>query len=127
MRASRWVARWALLVALALGGCDSGPSGPGVLTATVQGSALGGVVLQVKGRGIVGFEGLSNTRVYAAPIAGTDDAHRVMLIRPDAGDLRFEIQVQDVDMEVPVVTVLSAAGLDNGTQLTSGIVVRVER
>lgn len=116
----------ALVVGVMLVACDSGPSGPGTLVASVQGDALGGVVLEVRGRGILGFEGLSSTQVYAAPIAGSD-AHRVMLIHPSAGDLRFEIQVEDAGMDDPEIHVVSAAGLDNASLLNAGIEVRIER
>ncbi len=50
-----------------------------------------------------------------------------MLIHPEGGDLRFEIQVEDTGMDDPVVHVVSAAGLDNETLFASGIVVRIER
>ena len=113
-----------LLVTVA---CDSGPGGPGTLVATVTGNSLGGVVLEVRGPGIVGFEGLDNTQVYAAPLAQVPDAHRVLLIDPEGGQLRFEIQVEDVGMNDPVMQVVSAAGVDNLTRLTAGIETRVER
>ena len=116
----------AALGALTLG-CDSGPSGPGALVASVHGDALGGVVLEVTGRGIQGFEGLGNTRVYAAPVAGSPGTHRVLLIHPEGGDLRFEIQVEDLDLDDPVARVVSAAGVDNDTRLTAGIEFRIER
>ena len=115
---------WTVLAVLA---CDSGPSGPGTLVATVTGNSLGGVVLEVRGRGIVGFEGLDNTQVYAAPLAEVANAHRVLLIDPEGGELRFEIQVEDVGMNDPVMHVVSAAGVDNLTRLTAGIETRVER
>ena len=81
----------------------------------------------MSGRGIRGFEGLGNTQVYAAPIAGSRDDHRVMLIDPEGGELRFEIQVEDLGMEDPVMTIVSAAGVDNLTLLTAGIETRIER
>lgn len=124
LRSTRTLAAFG--AALALAACDSGPSGPGALVAAVEGNALGGVVLEVTGRGILGFEGLSSTQVYAAPIAGSN-GHRVMLIHPDEGDLRFEIQVEDVGMDDPVIQVVSAAGLDNAALLKAGIDVRLER
>jgi hypothetical protein len=65
--------------------------------------------------------------VYAAPLAGSDQAHRVLLIHPAGGELRFEIQVTDVGMDDPVFHVVSAAGSDNRGQLTAGIQVRLER
>ena len=107
------VATVALFGALMLAGCDSGPSGPGTLIASVTGNSLGGVVLEITGVGIQGFEGLDNTQAYAAPLAGSPNAYRVLLIVPGGGDLRFEIQVEDVGMDDPVMTVVSAAGADN--------------
>lgn len=112
---------------LAAAACDSGPGGPGTIVASVEGASLGGAVVEVRGLGIVGFEGLSGTQLYASPLPNVADAHRVLLIHPDGGELRFEIQVEDIGMEDPVLTVLSAAGVDNLTQLTAGIVTRVER
>ena len=109
------------------GACDSGPSGPGTLVASVTGSSLGGVVLEVRGPGILGFEGLDNTQVYAAPLAQVADAYRVLLIDPEGGELRFEIQVEDVGMGDPIMQVVSAAGVDNLTRLAAGIETRVER
>ncbi len=121
-RATTFAALGALFVA-----CDSGPSGPGTLVASVYGDALGGVVLEVTGAGIRGFEGLGDTRVYAAPVAGKPGTHRVLLIHPEGGELRFEIQVEDLDLDDPVVRVVSAAGADNGPRLNAGIEVLIER
>lgn len=127
MRLRNVLATVALFSALMLAGCDSGPRGAGTLIASVTGNSLGGVVLEITGVGIRGFEGLDNTQVYAAPLAGSPNAHRVLLIVPGGGDLRFEIQVEDVGMDDPVMTVVSAAGVDNSAQLAAGIEIRVER
>lgn len=116
-----------MLIALGGAACDSSPSGPGTLVAAVTGESLGGVVLQIVGPGIRGFEGLGNTQVYAAPLSGTPNGYRVMLVDAVGSDLRFEIQVDDVGMNDPVMTVVSAAGVDNLTRLTAGIETRVER
>lgn len=120
---------WVLLAVLALAaaGCDSGPSGPGALVATVTGESLGGVALQIEGTGIRGFEGLGETQVYAAALSGRQNAFRVLLVAPRGDELRFEIQVEDVAMDDPVMTVVSAAGIDNLSLLTAGIVTRIER
>jgi hypothetical protein len=126
MRPGRAV--YAVTVAAVLAvACDSGPGGPGTLVASVTGNSLGGVVLEVRGAGILGFEGLDNTRVYAAPLAEVADGYRVLLIDPEGGELRFEIQVEDVGMGDPIMHVVSAAGVDNLTQLTAGIETRVQR
>ncbi len=121
------VATVALFGAVTLAACDSEPSGPGTLNASVTGDSLGGVVLEITGVGIRGFEGLDNTQVYSAPLAESPNMHRVLLIDAEGGSLRFGISVADVGMDDPVVNVVSATGVDNFTRLAAGIVVRVER
>lgn len=115
----------ALLVAVAA--CDSGPSGPGTLTVVATGASLGGVVLEVEGAGIRGFAGRGSTRVYSAPVQGRTGVHRVVLVGPEPGDLPFEMQVDDLGMEGPVVTVVQAARDDNFVIPASGVSVRIER
>ncbi|HSG50123.1 MAG TPA: hypothetical protein VLA43_20020 [Longimicrobiales bacterium] len=117
----------ALAVALLVAACDSGPSGPGTLTAVATGNALGGVVLEVRGAGIRGFEARGDARVYTAPVAGEDGVHRVIVITPVPGELPFSIEVDDVGMEGPAVTVISAARGDNYVVPASSVTVRVER
>ena len=125
MRSSKILA---LGVALCLvGGGACGPSGPGSFLSRVSGESLGGVLLEVSGVGIVGFDGRGSTQVYSAPMAHRQNTHRVLLIDPQGGDLLFDIQVTDVGMDLPVVTVVSAAGTDNATRLPAGIEVRIER
>lgn len=117
-----------LVVALlATAGCDSGPSGPGTLIATVDAEGLGGALLEVSGRGITGFDGLDDTRVYDAELANARNTYRVLLIDPTGGPIRFEIHVEDVGMDDPVISVVSAAGVDNGTRQAAGITTRIER
>ena len=53
--------------------------------------------------------------------------HRVILVGPEPGDLPFDMQVDDVGMEGPVVTVLQAARGDNFAIPASRVSVRVER
>jgi hypothetical protein len=117
----------ASLSLLVIAACDSGPSGPGSLIGRVTGESLGGVVLEVTGAGIRGFEGRGNTQAYAAPMAGRENMHRVLLIDPQGGEILFEILVDDVGMDDPVMVVVSAAGTDNLTQMAASIDVRVER
>ena len=117
----------AALCLVGIGACDSGPSGPGSLMGRVTGESLGGVVLEVVGAGIVGFEGRGDTQAYGAPMARPENTHRVILIDPQGGELLFEIQVDDVAMDGPVMTVLSATGVDNALQLLASVEVRVER
>jgi len=126
---SRPTTRWYVAVALALtvAACDSGPKGPGSLTGTVTGAPFGGVVLSVDGAGIEAFDGLGNTRAYGAPLLSAPDRHRVVLVDPAGGTLRFEIRVQDLGMEDPVITVLVATDTDNAMISTGAAVVTIER
>ena len=117
----------ALTAPTAVAACDSGPTGPGTLTAVATGASLGGVVLEVEGTGIRGFAGRGSTRVYSAPVQGRPGVHRVVLIGPEPGDLPFEMQVDDLGMEGPVVTVVQAARGDNFAIPASGVSVRIER
>ena len=95
-RASRLRARCALAVgALVLVACESGPSGPGELEAIVTGDMLGGVLLQVDGPGIQGFTALGDARVFGAPDAVRPGRHRVIVIAPSSGGLRFTIDVDE--------------------------------
>lgn len=116
-----------LALLMAAAACDSGPSGPGTLTAVATGASLGGVVLEVEGAGIRGFAGRGSTRVYSAPVQDRTGVHRVVLIGPEPGDLPFEMQVDDIGMEGPVVTVVQAARGDNFAIPASQVSVRVER
>lgn len=120
------------LVALGLLGvltaCDSGPSGPGTVAGTVTGSAdLGAVVLDVTWVGVQGFEGQASSQVYSAPVAGSADRYRVIVIDPVGGDLHFGIDVDDVYLEGPVVTVVSAADTANQPMSVAGLQVSLER
>lgn len=117
----------ALLAGVGVWACDTGPSGPGTIRGTVVGDeSLGAVVLEVRGRGIEGFEGLDDTRAYGAMVAGADGRHRVILVSPTGGDIRFGMRVQDVGMFPPAVIVVSATGTDNETRPAGGIRVRLE-
>ncbi len=127
-RASRWRARCALAVgALVLVGCESGPSGPGALEAIVTGDMLGGVLLQVDGPGIQGFTALGDARVFGAPDAVRPGRHRVIVIAPSSGELRFTIDVDDLEMEGPVITVLQATLSDDQLVTPSAVSVRIVR
>ena len=109
-------------------GCESGPDGPGNLTATVTGPAsLGAVTLEVIGEGIRGFQGLGDTRAYGALVSQQSERHRVVLIHPSGGELRFEIQVDDRRAPVPSITVVAAAGTDNRPRTGGDVSVQIER
>jgi hypothetical protein len=103
----------ALLLATSfLSACDSGPKGPGFLSATVEGPVpLGAAIVEVHGEGVVGFEGAGGTHVFSAPTE--PGVHRVVLVGETPGDLRFRVQVREVRDDLPSATVMSAAGGDN--------------
>lgn len=125
-RARSWSAALAVFLA-ALTACDSGPSGPGAIRATVNtDEALGAVTLEVVGRGVVGFEGLGDTEAYGAVVSAGQNRHRVVLVNPVGGDLEFRIRVEDVGGALPMIRVVAAAGTDNVERLTGGIEVDLE-
>ncbi len=108
--------RLAFVAALALAawGCDSGPSGPGNMTAAVQSPApsLGGALLEVVGKGITGFSGAGGTQVLWAPTP-TADTYRVILVSSTPGQLRFQVSVEDRGGKKPTGSVISAVSGDN--------------
>ena len=112
-----------------LSACDSGPQGPGVLPATVVApEALGAVVLEFTGSGVLGFEGQGDTRVYSAAVPGSPDKHRVILVSPSgAKEMRFGIDLADRGGELPAVSAVSAASPSNAPLAGSGLRVRIER
>lgn len=120
----------ALLGALSSASCDSGPEGPGTLSATVVGNAsLGAVVLEFTGGTIEGFEGLGDTRAYGAALAATPDGrarHRVILVSPSGGALSFGVRVADRGAPRPSVTAVTATGRDNLPVVPSGLQIRIE-
>ena len=125
---SRWLlVRMALLATPIVAACDFGPSGPGAFEAIVTGEALGGVLLEVDGPGIRGFDAQGDARVYWAADPDRPGRHRVIVISPGGGELRFAIQVEDVGIESPAMTVLQATRADNRLTTPSAAVVRIVR
>lgn len=118
---------WATL--LALGACDGRPEGPGVLSATVLApEALGAVVLEFTGPGIVGFEGQGTTLVFSAPTPADPSAHRVILVSPAGGrEIRFGIEMADRSGPLPSVAAVEASSPANARVLADGLEVRIER
>ena len=108
----RLVAMMAL--ALLVAGCDSGPEGPGDLTATFTGSGdpPGGVVLEVIGAGIVGFSGQGGTKVFWAA-QETPSVYRVIVLSEGGSDLSFSTSVEDVGKRMPRATVVSVVNQEN--------------
>ncbi len=101
-------------LALLAWGCDSGPSGPGELTGSVQtpGPPLGGAVLEVAGKGITGFSGAGGTQVLWAATA-TADTYRVVLVSQTPGPLQFRVAVEDRGGRKPDATVVSLVSGEN--------------
>lgn len=127
---SRAVARMvALCLVLSVYGCDLfGPDGPGTLSATIRGpQPLGGVVVEVTGSGIEGFEGLGATQVLGAVVSAAEGRHRVVAIVPPGGDLRVGIRVADLGGEKPRFSLVWAVDPANAPVATEGVRVRVER
>jgi hypothetical protein len=94
--------------------CESGPSGPGTVFATIDASAgLGAATLEVVGPGVTGFEGVGDTEAFGAVVSATQNRHRVVLVSPSGGTLRVGIKVRDLRAEWPQITVVSATGVDN--------------
>jgi hypothetical protein len=92
--------------------CDSGPKGPGFLSATVEGPIpLGAAIVEVQGEGVIGFEGAGGTHLFSAP--AQPGSHRVVLVGETPGALGFRVQVQELRDAAPSATVVSAAGGDN--------------
>lgn len=118
-----------LALALAvLSACDTGPDGPGTVSGRVVGPAdLGAAVLDVVWPGIQGFEGQGGTQVYSAPVAGDANRHRVILVGPTGGDLRFGILVDDLHLMGPVVTLVEAVATDNLPRDVADMRVMLER
>lgn len=112
LRRHRSLGAVALLAGLLAAGCDSGPEGPGFLTARIEGpTPLGAAVVEVTGAGVTGFEGAQSTHVI--PRETGVGVHRVVLIGETPGELVFQVGVQDVRAAPPVATVLSAADAQN--------------
>jgi len=116
-----------ILAGVLLTACDSGPSGPGQLLIRASGVDLGAAVLEIQGSGIREFSARGSTRIYSAPVSAKTGAFRVVIVDPVGTDIGFDVSVDDVGMEGPIVTVVSAADTANQTMSTAGVTVRVER
>jgi len=117
-----------LSLGLAIGGCDLGPSGPGLLKAMVSGpEALGGAVLEIVGPGIQGFEGSGGALVLGSPTSAVEPRYRVLVIDPVGGELHFSIRVDDVSRKSIAAAVIAATSPDNRALTASVVSVRVER
>lgn len=128
-RIRRWPMVLTAALALALSACDSGPQGPGPMTARVESSQpLGALVLEFSGADITGFEQQGSTLVFGALDAGVSRRHRVILVNPTgATEMRFTVLFADRKAARPTVAALSAATPSNVTVSAAGVKVRIER
>jgi hypothetical protein len=121
----------AWLAALSLVACDMGLTGPGtvegrVIEATSPGVVgLGAAVLDVTWRGVLGFSGRGATQVYWAPVAGSPDRYRVVLVAPSGQDLLFSVQIEALHSERPTLVVVEAADSANEPVPASAVSVRM--
>lgn len=116
-----------LAVLLFMGACDdTGIEGPGALVARVEApeAELGSAVVEVRGAGIRGFEAVGGSRILTR--ASEDGSHRVVVVDPAGGDLRFRIRVDDVSAGLPGAVVRSAADTANAL-VGSGVTLTVDR
>jgi hypothetical protein len=88
-------------------------------------AALGAVTLDVVGSGVTGFEGVGSTEAYGTVVSARQNRHRVVLVDPVGGQLRFSVRVEDVRAEPPVMSVVGAAGTDNLERITTDVEVRI--
>jgi len=118
----------ALALALATSGCDLfGPSGPGTLEAIVESNGqLGGLVLELTGPGIDGFEGRGGVQAYGTRVSASEERHRLVLVVPGPQPLRFGIRVADLGADLPTVRVVSAVTLENQVVLPTGVEIRLD-
>lgn len=114
-------------VLVLLGACDAaGIEGPGALVARVEArdAELGSAVVEVRGPGIRGFEAVGGSRIFTR--ASEDGSHRVVVVDPGGGDLRFRIRVDELAAALPGAVVQSAADTAN-VLVGSGVSLTVDR
>ncbi|HSG47088.1 MAG TPA: hypothetical protein VLA43_04640 [Longimicrobiales bacterium] len=107
----------ALLAGILLGvpGCDDG-RGPGTLRLEISAPvALGGVVVELRGRGIEGVDDLPGGWVegYAFTDAAGAPGYRVVAVLSAPGRFDLGVRVADLDARLPSVQVLEASGADD--------------
>ena len=119
----------AAVLAAGLGACDlGGPGGPAEVLGTVTGDpGLGAAVVDLSWDGVTSFEGRGSTQAYSAPVSGSPNRHRVVLVDAAGGELRFTIGLEDERLNAPVVQVVSAVGTDNLPLSVSDLRVVLER
>jgi len=99
---------------LFLAGCDSGPEGPGDLTAYFSQAPgpVGGAVLEVVGKGIVEFSGTGGSRVFWAQQQDAS-TYRVIVLGEGSSPPSLTASVEDLGNGLPRVTVVSLVSHDN--------------
>lgn len=121
----------AALVTLALtllAGCGDAPSGPPVprdmVAVLVSPSGPeGAAVLDLSGGGFSAVRADSGTTLFAEP---SGNAARVVLIRSEAGELRFRLRLEN-EKNPPSVTVVEVADGADALRDPGGYTVRFER
>lgn len=90
-----------------------------------DGGAVGAVTVQVSGGEITTFEPVGSTLVFSAPIAGSANQWRVVLLHEGPGDPKFLIVVEDSRGARPTVSVVEAVDQANEEiQLVSSVTAR---
>ena len=122
MRSRTWlaVATFCGLVS----GCDSTPSGPGVLTAVVEGTRAAAVVLEIAGDGVEGFVEEGSTQLFGGDELA-EGRRRVVLVGDGSAPLTVGVRVIDLGLEAPRVVVVSAADGDNAPVPPGSLKVRI--
>lgn len=99
----------------AASGCDDG-RGPGTLRLEISAPvALGGVVVELRGKGIEGVDDLPGGWVegHAFTDAAGAPGYRIVAVLPTPGRFDLGVRVADLDARLPTVQVLEAAGADD--------------
>ncbi len=104
----------AFLWALALTGCDSGPSGPGSLMGSIQGpEPPAAALVLVTGEGIRDFQPVDGARLFWEPAGSATNSYRVLVIQMGEGSPEFQVQVEDLGSGRPTARVLELADGSN--------------
>lgn len=105
-----------LAAALAVAGCDSGPSGPGTLQGVLEApdqGPVGAALVTVSGDDVRGISPEGSTRAFSSGPA-PDGTWRVLLVNTGtAGTLRFGVEVRDVGAAPPAATVVELVDGNN--------------
>ncbi len=88
----------AFMLALLIGACDSGPSGAGTLSVTVEGpeGSPGAALILVSGEGVTGFTARGGTQLFHERAGEAEGTWRVVVVNPGEGALEFGVEVRDL-------------------------------